>query len=85
MDELNLADVNLRVQQHSGTISALTLIVNVLIQTHPEKDRVKTILQQAAEGDLPVLIAMYAAGNPAIDQAFRDMLEHAIKSGRPAE
>ena len=50
---------------------------------HPDKDLVKTILKQIAEGNAPVLIAMYAAGSPAIDQAVRDTLEHAIKSGRP--
>jgi hypothetical protein len=76
MDNLNLTQ-----QGHSGTLSALTLITNVLIATHPDKARVISILKELSESDAAVLIAMLAPGKPAIDKAFRDTIEHAINAG----
>jgi hypothetical protein len=62
-----------------GEVSCMSLVMQVLIQTHPNKAALSEALGKLSD-DVPDLVAFNHPGRPAIDRAFRNALEVFQKS-----
>lgn len=72
------------IQRMAGTISCLTLVMQILIAKHPQKQVVVQTLEKLGE-DAPTMMAMNHPGRPMIDKSFRDTLAVMIKAAQDSE
>jgi hypothetical protein len=66
-------------QRLYGQVSCLTLALQVLIHTHPNKRAVADALKKFEE-DVPDIVALNHPGRPAIDGEFRTLLKILIQA-----
>jgi hypothetical protein len=72
------------IERMAGSLSCLTMVMQVVISKHPEKQAVIAALKALSE-DAPTLMALNHPGRPTIGNSFADALSVIIRSAEESK
>lgn len=69
-------------ETQAGLISALLMVVQALVHSHPDPERLVKLLGEIVDSDVPVVLAMASPGRPRIDGTYRDTMARFFASAQ---